>query len=103
MAGLNNIEPKQPYCIDIRHVDDFNEDGAVDLSDVDHLLMHDANAAKPLEGTGDFRSDECVELLKQADIVVTNPPFSLFRKYLAQLMDYGISTFLMLANPNGCR
>lgn len=42
-----------------------------------------------LEGDGDFRSPECVELLKQADIVVTNPPFSLFREYVAQLMEYG--------------
>lgn len=41
-----------------------------------------------LKGDGDFRSDECIELLKQADIVVTNPPFSLFRKYMAQLMEY---------------
>lgn len=43
---------------------------------------------KPLMGDGDFRSDESIELLKQADIVVTNPPFSLFREYLAQLMAY---------------
>jgi hypothetical protein len=43
----------------------------------------------PLQGDGDFRSDECVELLKEADIVVTNPPFSLFREYIAQLEEYG--------------
>ncbi len=43
---------------------------------------------KQLEGNGDFRSPECIELLKQADIVVTNPPFSLFREYVAQLMEY---------------
>lgn len=42
-----------------------------------------------LEGDGDFRSDECIEYLKQADVVVTNPPFSLFRQYVQQLMDYG--------------
>jgi len=41
-----------------------------------------------LEGDGDFRSQECIELLKQADIVVTNPPFSLFREYVAQLIEY---------------
>ena len=41
-----------------------------------------------LEGDGDFRSDECVALLQQADIVVTNPPFSLFRQYVAQLIEY---------------
>ena len=43
---------------------------------------------KELKGDGDFRSQECIELLKQADIVVTNPPFSLFREYLKQLIDY---------------
>ena len=43
----------------------------------------------PLQGDGDFRSDECIDLLKQADIVVTNPPFSLFREYVAQLVKYG--------------
>ena len=44
---------------------------------------------KELEGTGDFRSPECIEFLKEADVVVTNPPFSLFREYVKQLMDYG--------------
>ena len=42
----------------------------------------------PLKSDGDFRSKECIELLKQADIVVTNPPFSLFREYLFQLIEY---------------
>ena len=42
-----------------------------------------------LREDGDFRSQECIELLKQADIVVTNPPFSLFREYIAQLVEYG--------------
>lgn len=52
-----------------------------------------------LKGDGDFRSEECTELLKQADIVVTNPPFSLFRKYVAQLMEYG-KQFLIIGNMN---
>ena len=51
------------------------------------------------KGDGDFRSDECIELLKQADIVVTNPPFSLFREYVAQLMKYK-KQFLILGNQN---
>ncbi len=54
---------------------------------------------KPLKGDGDFRSQECVELLKQADIVVTNPPFSLFREYLAQLIEYD-KKFLIIGNMN---
>ena len=52
-----------------------------------------------LQGDGDFRSPECIELLKQADIVVTNPPFSLFREYLAQLVKYD-KKFLILGNKN---
>lgn len=52
-----------------------------------------------LEGDGDFRSDECIELLKQADIVVTNPPFSLFREYVAQLIEYD-KKFLIIGNMN---
>lgn len=52
-----------------------------------------------LEGDGDFRSWECIELLKQADIVVTNPPFSLFREYVAQLMKYK-KKFIILGNQN---
>ena len=53
----------------------------------------------PLKGDGDFRSDECVELLKEADIVVTNPPFSLFREYVAQLIQYG-KKFVIIGNIN---
>ena len=53
----------------------------------------------PLQGDGDFRSEECIALLKQADIVVTNPPFSLFREYVAQLVEYG-KKFLIIGNKN---
>ena len=53
----------------------------------------------PLKGDGDFRSKECIELLKEADIVVTNPPFSLFREYVAQLMEYD-KEFLIIGNQN---
>ena len=54
---------------------------------------------RPLKGDGDFRSAECIELLKEADIVVTNPPFSLFREYVAQLMEYE-KKFLIIGNKN---
>ncbi|MCF2502577.1 adenine-specific methyltransferase EcoRI family protein [Dyadobacter sp. CY107] len=53
----------------------------------------------PLQGDGDFRSKECIELLKQADIVVTNPPFSLFREYIAQLIEYD-KKFLIIGHQN---
>lgn len=52
-----------------------------------------------LDGDGDFRSPECVEVLKQSDVVVTNPPFSLFRGYVAQLVEYG-KDFVILGNQN---
>lgn len=63
------------------------------VPDPDEIGVHE------LKGDGDFRSLECIELLKQADIVVTNPPFSLFREYVAQLMQYG-KKFLILGNKN---
>lgn len=53
----------------------------------------------PLQGNGDFRSEECIALLKQADIVVTNPPFSLFREYAAQLVEHG-KKFLIVGHQN---
>ena len=61
----------------------------------------DANeiGVMPLKGDGDFRSKECIELLKEADIIVTNPPFSLFREYVAQLMEYD-KEFLIIGNQN---
>ncbi len=54
---------------------------------------------KKLKGDGDFRSKECIELLKQADIVVTNPPFSLFREYVAQLIEYD-KKFVIVGHQN---
>lgn len=53
----------------------------------------------PLQGDGDFRSDECVQILKQSDVVVTNPPFSLFREYISQLNNYN-KDFLVISNIN---
>ncbi len=92
-------QDRHAYKIVISEVDDFNNDGAVDLSDVRHLLLNDKNTFEMLKGNGDFRSDECVELLKNADIVVTNPPFSLFRDYVALLMKYN-KQFLIIGNQN---
>ena len=54
-----------------------------------------------LEGDGDFRSEECVKLLDEADVVVTNPPFSLFREYVAQLVEHG-KKFLIIGQINNC-
>ncbi len=82
-------EPKKiAYKVEITEVTDLNGDGAVDLADVQYLLKNDKNVISLLKQHGDFRSAECIDLLKQSDIVVTNPPFSLFREYIGQLMMY---------------
>ena len=59
----------------------------------------ETEVAGKLNSDGDFRSEECIEYLKQADVVVTNPPFSLFRQYIKQLMDYG-KKFIIIGNMN---
>ena len=90
---------KVPYKIVITEVKDENGDGRVDLADVEWLIRNKKNVLSRLEGDGDFRSPECVALLKDADIVVTNPPFSLFREYMALLMEHG-KQFLIIGNMN---
>ncbi len=65
----------------------------------DSIPNPDEIEVKPLQGDGDFRSPECIELLKQSDIVVTNPPFSLFREYVAQLIEYD-KKFVIIGNKN---
>ncbi len=99
IEGLKQSKKKQPLKIEINEVKDNNNDGAIDLADVEWLLKNDKNVSSPLVGDGDFRSDECIELLKQADIVVTNPPFSLFREYVAQLVKYD-KKFVIVGNKN---
>jgi hypothetical protein len=94
-----NKTTKAPHKIEINEVDDYNADGAVDLADVEYLLRNKTNVLTRLSGDGDFRSPECVDFLKQADIVVTNPPFSLFREYIGLLMKYG-KKFLIIGNVN---
>ena len=90
---------KSPHKIEITEVEDYNGDTAVDLLDVEYLLRNKKNVLTRLKGDGDFRSAECIELMKTADIVVTNPPFSLFREYVAQLMEYE-KKFIIIGNKN---
>lgn len=83
---------------------DHKRRGATDLADVEYLLKRDANTSWALNsdgiyGAGDFRSRECVEFLKQADIIVTNPPFSLFREFVAQIVTYD-KQFLIIGHIN---
>src|SRR3989344_4673880 len=84
----------------INEVHDIDGDGEFNLKDIaKQLKANKHNEWTPLEGDGDFRSDECINLLKQSDIVVTNPPFSLFREYIKQLVDYH-KKFLIIGNLN---
>ncbi|MGB8816009.1 MAG: adenine-specific methyltransferase EcoRI family protein [Minisyncoccia bacterium] len=84
----------------INEVKDIDGDGAFDLRDIaKQLKANKNNEWSPMEDDGDFRSPESIELLKQADIVVTNPPFSLFREYVAQLVEYN-KKFLILGDQN---
>ncbi|APV43881.1 Adenine-specific methyltransferase EcoRI [Dehalogenimonas formicexedens] len=89
----------------IEHVKDEDGDGAANVTDVELFLKHNKAARSALKGNpdkypgGDFRSAECIAFLKEADIVVTNPPFSLFREYVTQLVEHG-KKFLILGDQN---
>lgn len=96
---LNKEANKKAYKIEINEVPDVNGDGAIDITDVEWLIKNGNNVLTELEGDGDFRSDECIELLKEADIVCTNPPFSLFREFVALLEEYH-KQFLIIGNVN---
>jgi len=93
-------DPKKiAYKVEISEVTDVNGDGAINLADVQYLMQNDKNVISILKGNGSFDSPESIELLKEADIVVTNPPFSLFREYLALLDKYG-KQFVIIGNTN---
>lgn len=84
----------------INEVGDINGDGSFSLADIAlQLKANKNNEWTPLEENGDFRSEECIELLKHADIVVTNPPFSLFREYMSQLFEFD-KKFLVIGSMN---
>lgn len=92
LLDVDNIEEpkKKAYKIEILDVIDENNDGAIDMTDIKLLAKKNKDKIKirTLRGDGDFRSNERIKCLEESDIVVTNPPFSLFREYVAQLMFY---------------
>ena len=99
-----DVNSRTPYVAYINEVSDLNNDGRVDLEDVKLILKNRHNSRRKLNGDdvyppGDFRSEECIKLLQQADIVCTNPPFSLFREYVTQLVQYN-KHFLIIGNIN---
>ena len=96
------------YKIELDDISDIDGSGNINILDTKENLLREKakldNGGKSkilsyLKGSGDFRSDECVELLKRSDIVITNPPFSLFREYVAQLVEYD-KKFLIIGSKN---
>jgi hypothetical protein len=84
----------------INEVSDVDGDGQFNLKDVAMQLKENKNNEwSPLREDGDFRSSECVDLLKESDVVVTNPPFSLFRDFVKQIFDHK-KQFLIIGNMN---
>lgn len=97
-------EPEPTYLVEITNVPDLNNDGSFSITDVELLIKQDANVCRRLYGDaqfgpGDFRSKECLAALEEADIVVTNPPFSLFREFIA-LLEEKQKQFLIIGNVN---
>jgi hypothetical protein len=102
--GNGKRQKPKALAVILDRVKDEDGDGAANVTDVELFLKRNKAARKALKGDdkypgGDFRSPECIALLKQADIVVTNPPFSLFREYVAQLMEHG-KKFLIIGPKN---
>lgn len=90
---------KTPHKIEITEVVNYDANGAVDLSDVEWLLANKKNALTRLEGNGDFRSEEIKSLRDEADFVITNPPFSLFREFMTWIIE-AQKQFLVISNMN---
>lgn len=102
--GRTTQKKPKALAVILDHVKDEDGDGVANVSDVAIFLKRNKASRIALKhdnqyAGGDFRSAECIELLKEADIVVTNPPFSLFREFMAQLVD-NEKTFLIIGNTN---
>lgn len=90
------ITGKRAYKVVMSELRDVTGDGRESLDDVREIIKH---RIRYLKGDGDFRSEESIKLLKSADIVCSNPPFSLFREYIAQLVEYD-KKFIVVGNQN---
>ena len=99
VVGGDEEQRNKPYKAVVTKVYDVTGDGGVDMFDVAELFKQHENELTELQGDGDFRSKECLALLDEADIVVTNPPFSLFREYVSVLMEHE-KHFIIIGNVN---
>lgn len=99
VIGGDETNKNKPYKAAVTKVYDATSDGGVDMLDVAELFKMGENTLTELEGDEDFRSEECLKLLKEADVVVTNPPFSLFREYVSTLGSYD-KKFVIMGNKN---
>ena len=99
LDGTPEENANRPYKAIVTTVYDKTGDGAIDMLDVAELFKSKENELTELKGDGDFRSPECLELLDKADIVATNPPFSLFREYVITLLDHKKS-FVIIGSQN---
>ena len=90
------VRTENGYVLDVKKFCDF--EGEIPDEYISHFLLT-SKVIKKLSGDGDFRSDECLEYLKECDIVVTNPPFSLFKEIVAEIIKHG-KNFLLIGNQN---
>ncbi|MCL2072779.1 MAG: adenine-specific methyltransferase EcoRI family protein [Marinilabiliaceae bacterium] len=97
--SAENKTSRNPHKIEITEIPDLNNDGVVNLYDVKLLLASDRNHLTRLEDDGDFRSEEVTKLRDEADMIVTNPPFSLFREFLTWITEAN-KEFLIIGNKN---
>ena len=98
----SNDSDRKPYKAIVTTVYDKTGDGGIGMIDIAKLFESGENKLEELSGDGDFRSEECINILKEADIVVTNPPFSLFRDYINTLVKYD-KKFLVIGHQNAIK
>ena len=99
----SNVQSKGiPYKAIVTSVYDATGDGYLDMEDIKELFRIGKNELVELKEDGDFRSDECLALLDEADIVCTNPPFSLFHEYVMTLVKHN-KKFIIIAPLNGIK
>lgn len=99
ITGTEEDKQNKAYKAVITKVYDKSGDGGIDMFDVAELFKSGENELTELDGDGDFRSAECLALLDESDVIVTNPPFSLFREYVSTLLEHN-KHFIIIGSQN---